>query len=157
MQRSQSSKPKHFWSHFIHTPLTALGGLKVFSREGGQVCGQTGSIGASLSKGAVVEVLELELGPLGRASPFSEERMGPRVWRWVSSAHTLSLQPSCRTKCLFRGRELTEDPHSSQVQRVEKVRCMPPRENLVRVQDGDAVVFEWLGICDWAGDRQAVC
>lgn len=43
-------------------------------------CGQTSSTGTSLSKGAVVELLERELGPLAKASPFPEEGTETRVW-----------------------------------------------------------------------------
>lgn len=81
----------------------------------------------SLSKGAGVELLELEPRPLEITSLFSEEGTeAPRLamLAWLA---TPACQPFCHTKfLLIQGRELTEKiciPHRSR-ERAEKVKCM---------------------------------
>lgn len=57
--------------------------LNVFTVAGKELAAEHHTcIGTSLSKGAVVEVLELALGSLAITSPISEEATEAPVWRW---------------------------------------------------------------------------
>lgn len=58
-------------------------GLNVFTVAGKELAAEHHPcIGTSLSKGAVVEVLELARGSLAITSPISEEATEAPVWRW---------------------------------------------------------------------------